>query len=322
MCIAFFSTAHPQYRLIICNNRDEFLHRPTSRADWWPSPHSHVLSARDLVRPIHPTWLGITKQGRIAVLTNYHEDTCAKAVGKYSRGEVVNSWLTSSPDSAQTTQEFVNQWTTNGELTNIGGFNLVCGNVMEPLAILASRASETEPILWVADKPGQTVGLSNTDYEDRSWPKVEKGEDALVDAIAGHVQHQESEDDLIERLLGVLSVDTLPRLSNDAGVQEYIPHLPRSVFIPPIGRDTQARDEAELPAKQDKREESPVLPSTPEGTPNRAYLEGLYATQKQTVILVGFDGRVRFFERTLYDDDARPVSTEARDRSFEFRIEK
>lgn len=320
MCIAFFSTAHPQYRLIICNNRDEFLHRPTSRADWWPSPHSHVLSARDLVRPIHPTWMGITKQGRIAVLTNYHEESCAKAVGRYSRGEVVNSWLASPLESSQTTQEFVTQWTANGEIANMGGFNLVCGNVMEPLAIMASRVSETEPIFWIADKPGQTVGLSNTDYDDRSWPKVVKGEEAVVDAIAAHVQNQESEDALVERLLDVLSADTLPRLDGGAGVQEYIPHLPHSVFIPPIGRDKEAQvDEVR---SQDKREESPVLPSTPEGTPNHAYLEGLYATQKQTVVLVGLDGRVRYFERTLYDDDAQPVSTENRDRSFEFMIEK
>ncbi|KAE8354403.1 NRDE protein-domain-containing protein [Aspergillus coremiiformis] len=318
MCIAFFSTAHPQYRLIICNNRDEFLHRPTSRADWWPSPHSHVLSARDLVRPIHPTWMGITKQGRIAVLTNYHEDTCAKAVGKYSRGEVVNSWLATSPDSSQTTQEFVARWTTNGEISNIGGFNIVCGKVMEPLAIMSSRTSETEPIFWIADQPGQTVGLSNTDYDDRSWPKVPMGEEALVEAIAAHVQNQESEDDLIERLLGVLSVDTLPRLNSDVGVQEYIPLLPRSVFIPPIGRDKDVPADGVV----DGREENSVLPSTPEGTPNHAYLEGRYATQKQTVILVSFDGRVRYFERTLYDDEAQPVSTEARDRSFEFQIEK
>ncbi|KAB8078791.1 NRDE protein-domain-containing protein [Aspergillus leporis] len=322
MCIAFFSTAHPQYRLIICNNRDEFLHRPTSRADWWPSPQSHVLSARDLVRPIHPTWMGITKQGRIAVLTNYHEDTCEKAVGTYSRGEVVNSWLALPSDSTQTTQEFVTKSISDGHMASVGGFNLVCGNVMEPLAIMSNRVSETEPIPWIADKPGQTVGLSNTDYDDRSWPKVPMGEESLVDAIAAHVQNQENEDALIERLLGVLSVDTLPRLDSGAVAQEYIPHLPQSVFIPPIGRDKEAQANGAGVSVTENEDGSPAPPSTPEGAPNHVYLEGLYATQKQTVILVGFDGRVRYFERTLYDNDAQSVPAEDRDRSFEFKIEK
>ncbi|KAE8146514.1 NRDE protein-domain-containing protein [Aspergillus avenaceus] len=320
MCIAFFSTAHPQYRLIICNNRDEFLHRPTSRAEWWPTPQSHVLSARDLVRAIHPTWMGITKQGRVAVLTNYHEDTCERAVGTYSRGEVVNSWLALPPDSPQTTKEFVTESLSSGKIKNIGGFNLVCGNVMEPLAIMSNRDPDEEPVFWIADKQGQTVGLSNTDYDDRSWPKVPQGEELLVDAIAAHVQNQENEDGLVERLLGVLSTDTLPRLAPTAMAQEYIPILSQSIFIPPVGCDKAQTNKAGVSAREDK-EDSPPLPSTPEGQPNHVYLEGLYATQKQTVILVGFDGRVRYFERTLYDNDAQPIPEEARDRSFEFKIE-
>lgn len=58
------------------------------------------------------------------------------------------------------------------------------------------------------------------------------------------------------------------------------------------------------------------------GAPNGSYMQGLYGTQKQTVILVGHDGRVKYFERTLYEDDARATEIHKRDQSFEFVIEK
>jgi uncharacterized protein with NRDE domain len=46
----------------------EYLHRPTAEATWWPSPDSQVLGGYDLHRPAHGTWLGVTRQGRIAAL--------------------------------------------------------------------------------------------------------------------------------------------------------------------------------------------------------------------------------------------------------------
>lgn len=36
MCIVFLSLgAHPGYKLILLNNRDEALQRPTSKANFW-----------------------------------------------------------------------------------------------------------------------------------------------------------------------------------------------------------------------------------------------------------------------------------------------
>lgn len=352
MCIAILSTAHPQYRLIIINNRDvcispvnhlcsplttsfkEFLHRPTSRADWWPSPHTHVLSARDLARAVHGTWLGITKQGRIAVLTNYHEDTCEKAIGTCSRGMIVNSWLALPAESDQTTEEFVSQWMSDEGIKSIGGFNLLCGKINEPLAILSNRSSDG--VRWVASpmKPGETVALSNTGFEDRSWEKVVAGERLMEEAIAAHLREgeREGEDELIQRLLGVLSVDTLPRLEDGAELEDYIEHLPKSIFVPVIGRkngdeeekkkEKETEKEALVQVQQCKDETDHVLPPKADGKPNRAYMQGLYGTQKQTVVFVGYDGRVRYFERTLYEDDGKATEMETRDRSYEFMIEQ
>ncbi|KAL4889397.1 NRDE protein-domain-containing protein [Aspergillus ambiguus] len=321
MCIAILSTAHPDYRLIVCNNRDEFFHRPTSRAAWWPSPHSHVLGARDLARAVHGTWLGITRQGRLAILTNYHEDSREKAIGNCSRGEIVNRWLTLPPDSPQTTDGFTAEYTRNGDTQPIGGFNLVCGNVLEerPLAVLSNRgaAAAGKHVHWVAGRPGETVAVSNTSFGDQSWDKVGLGERGVAEAIAAHARAPgEDEDALVERLMGVLSADTLTRLGKDVELEAYLEHLPRSVFVPPVGRPDD--DEVGVGASNGAVTGESPLP----GAPSAACFRGLYGTQKQTVVLVGYDGRVRFVERTLYDEQGRLVPEESRDLSFEFVCER
>ncbi len=48
---------------------------------------------------------------------------------------------------------------------------------------------------------------------------------------------------------------------------------------------------------------------------------GCYGTHKQIVILVDKAGKMFYLERTLFDNDARPVELGKGDRSFEFQIE-
>jgi hypothetical protein len=66
-------TSHPHSPLILLSNRDEYLNRPTARADFWPAPNDDVLGPRDLAREQHGSWIGITRTGRLAVLLNYRE---------------------------------------------------------------------------------------------------------------------------------------------------------------------------------------------------------------------------------------------------------
>ncbi|PKX99862.1 DUF833-domain-containing protein [Aspergillus campestris IBT 28561] len=287
MCIALFSTAHPDYPLIILDNRDEFLRRPTDRADWWPTPHSNVLAGRDLARPTHGTWMGVTREGKVAVLTNYREQSSDKATGRLSRGMIVNEWLIGEPDSPRSTRDFVERMVASDEARSVGGFSLVCGYVDEPLALVSNRSATMDHVSWVASERNQTLGLSNTTFDDRSWPKILDGERLMGEAIAAHKQSGEGEDALIDRLLGVLN---------------YLPYFRRSIFVPRIGaRDTVP---ASAPALQDGLDTS--------------FLHGPYGTQKQTVILVGADRRVRYFERTLFDGDTNPIPAGQGDRSFEF----
>src|ERR1700731_677611 len=111
MCIVLITTAHPSYALVILDNRDEFILRPTSRPHWWSSHGQEILSARDLQREEQGTWLGVTKAGKFAVLTNFREMDTQSAEhpvqGEMSRGAMVTAWLTGPKD--ENTVDFVHR---------------------------------------------------------------------------------------------------------------------------------------------------------------------------------------------------------------------
>ncbi|THC99687.1 hypothetical protein EYZ11_000848 [Aspergillus tanneri] len=312
MCIALISTSHPSYPLIVIDNRDEYLRRPTSAANWWPEPSANVLGGRDLARSIHGTWMGVTREGKIAVLTNYREKTSDEATGIQSRGAIVNSWLVAA-ESREATRDFVQRMVGSATARKVGGFSLVCGYVKEPLAIVSNRADNMEQIRWVASRKGETLGLSNTSVDDRSWPKILEGEKLVEEAIAAHVSGEgEDEDELIRKLLALLSRNTLPTLSEDATAEDYLPYFRQSIFIPLLGRK-----EGSGKASQEEKAGSVCG----EGLPDQSYLHGPYGTQKQTVFLVRDDGTVRYFERTLYDNDVKAIPIGEGDRSFEFQLQ-
>ncbi|KAI6113164.1 hypothetical protein EV401DRAFT_1984825 [Pisolithus croceorrhizus] len=121
MCVAFFTLEHPDYALILCSNRDEYLFRPTEFAHFHsfetqgclhhgisqdqqlgqcPIQHSQdkdaaVLSGIDV--QAGGTWLGLARTGKLALLTNITEDTTLKF--PRSRGHLVASFLATPPSS-------------------------------------------------------------------------------------------------------------------------------------------------------------------------------------------------------------------------------
>ena len=311
MCIALISTAHPSYSLILIDNRDEYLNRPTASASWWPEPHAQVLGGRDLLRPVQGTWLGVTKHGRIAVLTNFREDG-PPPQGAVSRGAIIRAFLT---DAHSNTEDFVKKMVASGVSRDAGGFSLVCGNIGEPLAVMSNRAASEADIPWIRPETEQTVGLSNAAYGDYGWKKVADGEKMLREAIRNSVDSGESEDGFIQRLIKLLSTDTLPRIKEDRDLETHIRLLRDTIFVPAIGRHVDLHaDEIAAGAKQEKAK---VV-----GNKQELGVSGLYGTQKQTVVLVDNSGSVRFFERTLYDSNCNPVFVGQGDLDFVFEIER
>lgn len=252
------------------------------------------------------------------MLTNYREAS-SRAVGLLSRGAIVNNFLELPPDSKESTQSYVEGLVSDGSAQDAGGFSLVCGKVGEPLAVVSNRVSSTEGITWLAKNKGETVGLSNTAFGDRSWPKIVQGEELMRETIDSSYTVGESEDELIQRLLKLLSTDTLPKVEEGAGLETYIDLLRHSIFVPVLGEQEEAERAADELAASRLKEKMDVV--SDEQTIQNSYMSGLYGTQKQTIVLFDVSGRVRFYERTLYDDNAQAVPIGEGDRSFDFVVE-
>lgn len=98
MCLILISyQMHEQRPLVIAANRDEYFSRPTQPAAYW-SDHSQIYAGRDLEGG--GTWLGVTRQGRFAVVSNWTEATSTSQASR-SRGDLVRHFLTGSQSSAQ-----------------------------------------------------------------------------------------------------------------------------------------------------------------------------------------------------------------------------
>ncbi|WP_087973431.1 NRDE family protein [Oceanobacillus rekensis] len=158
MCLINFQLHdHANYKLVIAANRDEFYERPTAQAQFWEDKPT-IMAGRDLM--FLGTWLGITKSGRFAALTNYRDPTMEGQM-KNSRGEIVTNYLTSN----QTPEVFLK--TLSADRNNYAGFNVIVGdsdqlfyynNIQDDISLISSG----------------THALSNH-FLDTPWPKVVKG---------------------------------------------------------------------------------------------------------------------------------------------------
>ncbi len=166
MCLILVaSRSHPEYPLIIAANRDEFYHRPTAPLCFWDD-HPEILAGRDLQEK--GTWLGVTKKGRIAAITNFRDPAHINPDAP-SRGLLVSNFLISD----QTPENYLKAIENSG--INYNGFNLVVGDINE----LWWFSNKKKDILKI--NPG-IHGLSNH-LLDTPWPKVKKTKAGLHDIL-------------------------------------------------------------------------------------------------------------------------------------------
>lgn len=159
---------HPNYKLVVAANRDEFYARPTDQAHFWPDAPT-LLAGRDLLQK--GTWLGITKEGRFAALTNIR-DLTLEGTNKKSRGEIVSGFL----NSAVSPETYLGK--ISKERHQYAGFNILVGN-SEQLFHYNNVENKLNEVT-----PG-THSLSN-DSLNTPWPKVEKGKRELNTYIRQH----------------------------------------------------------------------------------------------------------------------------------------
>ena len=93
MCLILFANqTHPEYPLVIAANRDEAYARPTAPAAFWEDD-PRICGGRDLEQG--GTWLGVTRTGAFAAVTNFRSSIGAKHNTR-SRGDPRNSRTTFS----------------------------------------------------------------------------------------------------------------------------------------------------------------------------------------------------------------------------------
>lgn len=158
MCLIFIGlNQHPKYKLVIAANRDEFYKRKTAPAHFWED-HPHILGGRDL--EAGGTWMGMSKQGKISMVTNYRDLRNLKEVAP-SRGHLVSDFLLNGDQP----HEYGEQVLAKGKAYN--GFNLVFGWPDE-LLYYSNYSGNIQPL------PNGIHGLSNH-LLNTPWPKVERG---------------------------------------------------------------------------------------------------------------------------------------------------
>lgn len=164
MCLILVGwQVHPDFPLVVAANRDEFHRRPTSALSFWTDAPS-VLAGRDL--EAGGTWLGITRSGRFAAVTNVREPGAPG--GKCSRGALTAGFLRSTASAAAFSHSI--------DGMDYAGFNLLLADD-DALYYVSNRGGSAKSL------PPGIYGLSNHQL-DTPWPKLLKARAQFADALA------------------------------------------------------------------------------------------------------------------------------------------
>lgn len=169
MCLIVFAyNAHPRYKLIVAANRDEFYARPTAPADFWTDA-PQVLAGKDLAAG--GTWLGFTKNGRFAAVTNYRDPNAPN--GEKSRGFLTRNFLIGADSTENYLQKIA------AEKEKFSGFNLLAGDFADGASEMFYFSNRAEKIVRLE---GGIYGLSNH-LLDTNWQKVARSKAKLKEIL-------------------------------------------------------------------------------------------------------------------------------------------
>ncbi len=169
MCLILVAwKVHARFPLVVAANRDEFHGRPAARATFWEDAPD-VLAGRDL--QAGGTWLGVSRNGRFAAVTNYRGGTEPGAAE--SRGALVTRYLAGVgvPELAERKAAY-------------SGFNLL--------------AADGEELWWLSNRDGDSRRL------EPGWYGLGN---LLLDTpdVEGHKQRFRDCPVAVEPLFGVLA---------------------------------------------------------------------------------------------------------------------
>jgi uncharacterized protein with NRDE domain len=196
--------AHPDYRLVVAANRDEFFERASVPMHWWDD--LPILGGRDSTAG--GGWLTLSASGRFAAVTNVRDFTRLEAAPR-SRGEIPVGFCagTSSPE----------EYLAGLPAPEFNGYNAL--------------VSDLDTMWWSNNWDGAAQqieagihGISNAAL-DTPWPKVVDGKARLADALQSGAETAD--------LFAVLADDTLApdELLPDTGAGIEIERLASPAFI-------------------------------------------------------------------------------------------
>ncbi len=207
MCVlALVWRAHPRWRLVVAGNRDELHARPARQLARWDKP-SHILAGRDLQSD--GTWLGVSEQGRFAVVTNLRGFGPPQS-GRPSRGVLLRDVLSDEGQYARPSDV---------DLADFNPCNLIAAE-HNATTFLSNRPYCARQVL----APG-VYGLSNGKL-DQPWPKTVQLKSFLFDWMAAGAQQPEA-------LFDGLREEALPEVGErNAGPSDVPQEAPLSpIFI-------------------------------------------------------------------------------------------
>jgi uncharacterized protein with NRDE domain len=166
MCLILLAlNSHPSFKLVLAANRDEYYNRPAAPPSFWEET-PHLLAGRDLAEG--GTWLGITRHGRIAAITNYRDPASFKKEAP-SRGKLVIDYLLGKDSPSDYLV------TIRSDAGRYNGFNLLVG--------------EKDRISWYSNRSDRIVllspgihGVSNR-LLNTPWPKTVRGKELLAEVL-------------------------------------------------------------------------------------------------------------------------------------------
>jgi uncharacterized protein with NRDE domain len=206
MCLIFTAiNYHPVYKLIVAANRDEFYSRKTAAATYW-ADYPNILGGRDL--QAGGTWMGMTKQGKISMLTNYRDPLHIRSNAP-SRGHLVANYLETNISPEKYLQDIVP--------SDYNGFNLILGDV-DNLWYLSNYRK------GILKLDNGLYGLSNH-LLDTPWPKVVRGKMKLAPVLG---KSELTTNELMEFLYDTeVATENLP----NTGVSADLERALSSMFI-------------------------------------------------------------------------------------------
>lgn len=188
MCLMTFNWLnHPDYKLVLVANRDEFFDRPSAPIHKWGSG---FYAGKDLRGG--GTWMGVNPDGKFAAITNYRDIQNIRHDAT-TRGNLVKDFLEGNEDPFT----YLNRVKLN--MHDYDGFNLLVAqdDQMFYLSNYGNEITEVKPglhtlsnILMNSDWPKEKLAMDQLQKSIRSkklYPDdllgLLKNEDILTDAL-------------------------------------------------------------------------------------------------------------------------------------------